>query len=220
LLDEADLQFLQDIRNVVFLEGYLVGLGMVIFIGPVFFTLLKSTLQYGFAAGMLVATGIVISDVVCVGLCLFGAKAFFQNPENQVWIAGFGSIILFGIGFKYLLKPTVYSNEKLKLKVHHYSGFFMKGFLINFINPFVFLVWIGLISLSYGKYGFSSDLGIWLTGALLGIFSTDSLKVIFANNVKAVVQPKVLILVYKVIGLLLIGFGIRMLVFAFFGNAS
>jgi threonine/homoserine/homoserine lactone efflux protein len=53
------------------LHGYIYGLTFLIILGPVFFTLLNSTLQYGFRSGFSVALGIFSSDLVCVGL-LFG----------------------------------------------------------------------------------------------------------------------------------------------------
>ena len=198
-----------------FLEGFGVGLAMVVFIGPVFFTLLKSALNYGFWAGMMVALGIFISDVVCVALCSFGAIPFFKNTENQFYLAVGGSIILFGLGLKYLLKPNVNVDEQVKLHAGHYTAYFTKGFLVNFVNPFVFLVWISVIGLGQGKYGAGEDLWIFLGASLLGILTTDSLKVIFADKIKPLIQPKFLLRAYQVIGIVLIGFGVRLVWFAF-----
>jgi threonine/homoserine/homoserine lactone efflux protein len=198
-----------------FLEGFLIGLGMVIFIGPVFFTLLKSAIAYGFWAGMMVAFGILISDVVCVGLCAFGAIPFFKNPLNQYWLAIAGSVILFGIGFKYLLKPDVDVDKELKLKAGHYTAYFAKGFLVNFVNPFVFLVWISVIGLAQMKFGEGMDLWIFLGAALLAVLITDSTKVVFANRIKSLIQPEFLIRAYQVIGVLMLGFGFRLVWFAF-----
>lgn len=197
-----------------FLEGFGVGLAMVVFIGPVFFTLLKSALNYGFWAGMMVALGIFISDVVCVALCSFGAIPFFKNTENQFYLAVGGSIILFGLGLKYLLKPNVNVDEQVKLHAGHYTAYFTKGFLVNFVNPFVFLVWISVIGLGQGKYGAGEDLWIFLGASLLGILTTDSLKVIFADKIKPLIQPKFLLRAYQVIGIVLIGFGVRLVWFA------
>lgn len=197
-----------------FLEGFGVGLAMVVFIGPVFFTLLKSALNYGFWAGMMVALGIFISDVVCVALCSFGAIPFFKNTENQFYLAVGGSIILFGLGLKYLLKPNVNVDEQVKLHAGHYTAYFTKGFLVNFVNPFVFLVWISVIGLGQGKYGAGEDLWIFLGASLLGILTTDSLKVIFADKIKPLIQPKFLLSAYQVIGIVLIGFGVRLVWFA------
>lgn len=198
----------------VFFEGFLIGLAMVVFIGPVFFTLLKSALNYGFWAGMMVALGIFFSDVVCVGLCSFGAIPFFENTENQFYLALGGSVILFGLGLKYLFKPNVNVDEQVKLHAGHYTAYFTKGFLVNFVNPFVFLVWISVIGLAQGKYGNSDDLWIFLAAALLAILVTDSLKVVFADRIKKFIQPKFLLRAYQVIGVVLIGFGVRLLVFA------
>ncbi len=198
-----------------FLEGFLIGLGMIVFIGPVFFTLLKSALSYGFWAGMMVALGIFISDVVCVGLCAFGAIPFFKNPLNQHWLAIAGSIILFGIGLKYLLKPDVNVDKDLKLKAGHYTAYFAKGFLVNFVNPFVFLVWVSVIGLAQVKFGEGIDLWIFLGAALLAILLTDSFKVLFTHRIKNLIQPKFLIRAYQVIGVVMVGFGARLLWFAF-----
>lgn len=200
-----------------FVEGFLVGLGMVIFIGPVFFTLIKSALSYGFWAGMMVAFGIFMSDVVAVGLCSFGAIPFFKNPDNQFWLAVGGSIVLFAIGLKYILKPNVDvdADLKLKLKAGHYTAYFVKGFLVNFVNPFVFIVWISVIGFAEGKYGYGKELWIFLGAALLAILLTDSTKVLFANRIKQLIQPKFLLKAYQVIGVVMIGFGFRLLWFVF-----
>lgn len=197
-----------------FLEGFLVGLGMIIFIGPVFFTLLKSALNYGVAAGMMVALGIFTSDVVCIGLCSFGAIPFFKNPDNQFWLALGGSAILFTLGIKYLLRPNVNTEPDVKLKAGHYTTYFAKGFLVNFVNPFVFIVWISIIGLGQAKHGSGEDLWIFLGAALLGIFLTDTTKVLFASKIKKLIQPTFLKKAYQVIGIVLIGFGIRLLWFA------
>jgi threonine/homoserine/homoserine lactone efflux protein len=198
-----------------FLEGFLIGLGMIVFIGPVFFTLIKSALSYGFWAGMMVAMGIFISDVLCVGLCAFGAIPFFKNPLNQHWLAIAGSVILFGIGLKYLIKPDVNVDKELKLKAGHYTAYFAKGFLVNFVNPFVFLVWVSVIGLAQLKYGEDADLWVFLGAALLAIILTDTTKVIFAHRIKNLIKPKFLLKAYQVIGVVMLGFGFRLLYFAF-----
>mgnify|MGYP003340062785 CR=1 FL=1 len=60
-------------------KGVLAGLSMLLFIGPVFFTLLKSALQHGIKTGVSVAFGIFISDVICVNM-LFKFKPSSEQP--------------------------------------------------------------------------------------------------------------------------------------------
>ena len=87
------------------LEGYLVGLAMVIFVGPVFFTLLQNTLERGRLAGIMVALGIIVSDVVAVGLCVAGSIAFLQKDAYTVYVSILGAVILFIIGGRYIFWP-------------------------------------------------------------------------------------------------------------------
>lgn len=163
---------------------------------------------------MMVAFGIFISDVVCVGLCAFGAIPFFENPLNQHWLAIAGSVILFGIGLKYLIKPNVNTDADLKLKAGQYTAYFAKGFLVNFVNPFVFLVWITAIGAGQERHGVEG-LWVFLGAALIAVLITDTTKVVFAHRIKKLIQPKFLLRAYQVIGVVMVGFGFRLLYFAF-----
>ncbi|MCB0409442.1 MAG: LysE family transporter [Flavobacteriales bacterium] len=205
-----------------FLHGYLLGLGFIIFLGPVFFTLLKSTLQKGFWAGFFVALGIVIGDLMAIIICSFGAIPFFKNPQNQFWIGVIGSVLLLGVGLKFLISPEKKAKKDedcevpKKLSGANYASFFGQGFLINFINPFVFIVWIGIIGYAEAEYGFSPTMFVFLIAALLGIFSTDLTKVYFAQKIKRFLTPTFLIKLYRFFGVILIGFGLRVLYFVIF----
>ncbi|MCB9186387.1 MAG: LysE family transporter [Flavobacteriales bacterium] len=197
-----------------FLEGFAIGFGMIIFIGPVFFTLVNTTLNHGFWPGMLVTIGIFISDIVAVSLCAFGAIPLFENPTNQFYLAVVGSLILFSLGFRYLLFPNTNVNSNVDLKAHHYVTYFSKGFLVNFVNPFVFVVWISVIGMGQIKYGTGVELWVFLGAALLALLFTDSSKVVFADRLKKLVQPRLLGKFYRVVGVLLIGFGFRLVWYA------
>jgi len=60
----------------IFLEGLIIGIGMILFVGPVFFTMLQVTLMRGFWAGFFVALGIIISDIACLLLCFLATRSF------------------------------------------------------------------------------------------------------------------------------------------------
>ena len=196
-----------------FLEGFVVGLGMIIFLGPVFFTLLKSSLQHGFRAGFSVATGIMVSDVAVLTLCSFGAIPFFENPDNQLWLGLGGSAILLALGIRYLLKQEAGKDVIGSIQAQRYSTYFAKGFLVNFVNPFVFVVWIGLIGMGQTKYGSDSNLWIYCAGILSGIYLTDVTKVVFAHRISSFISPGFLLKAYKIIGFLLLVFAARLLWF-------
>ncbi len=86
---------------------------------------------------------------------------------------------------------------------------------MNFVNPFVFLVWIYVIGLAEVRFGEGIDLWVFLGAALLAILLVDSTKVLFAHRIKKLIQPKFLMRAYQVIGVVMVGFGVRLLWFAF-----
>ena len=190
-------------------------MSLIIFLGPVFFTLLESTLQSGFWSGFAVAFGIFISDVVAVLLLGFGAAGFFENPENQFGLAIAGAAILIGLGIRYIIKPSLgTTSSRFQVRGTNYYTYFMKGFLVNFVNPFVFLVWLGIIGFATAHHGAGPSLAIFLSGALLGILTTDTLKAALAQYIKGLLRPRFMVFAYRLIGIILIGFGLRMLVLA------
>jgi threonine/homoserine/homoserine lactone efflux protein len=199
----------------VFLDGFLVGLALVILIGPVFFTLLKTSLQHGVVAGSLVALGIFLSDILAVLLCVFGASAFLKSDESRFYLALVGGVVLIALGVRYFLKKKKAEEEAIQLNTKHYIGFFSKGFLVNFINPFVFAVWIGIIKVAGDKHGFDKDLALYLAGTLLAIFSTDITKVFLAAKIKSILKPEILFALYKIIGVALVLLGLRLFYVAF-----
>jgi threonine/homoserine/homoserine lactone efflux protein len=198
-----------------FLEGYAIGLSFILFLGPVFFTLLRSSLQHGFVSGFAVALGIFTSDVVCVFLLYgLGASELLTAPENRFYISLIGSLILIGLGLTYLIKPVIQTPAKLNLKAGHYLSFFAKGFIVNFINPFVFVVWMTIIGVAGSRYAAGDGLLWFLAGTLISILTTDTLKAVGAHRIKSLLNPIWLGWTYRGIGIVFLGFGIRLLMMA------
>lgn len=193
------------------LKGFAVGLGLAFLIGPVFFTLLKASLQRGVWSGLSVAFGILLSDIVCVSLCALGTAKYLNDEKNQAYLAIAGGLILLGLGLSYVIKPKVSTGEDIKVKALDYVGYMVKGFLVNFLNPFVFFVWISIIAAS--GYTLQDSLVVFLMGVLGGIFLTDCLKAILANKIKHFIRHDILLKLFRVIGVLLVGFGGRLMYF-------
>ncbi|MFM2223972.1 MAG: hypothetical protein RJA07_174 [Bacteroidota bacterium] len=193
----------------IFFNGLLIGMSMVIFVGPVFFLLLTSSLSGGWKAGLAVALGIIISDLICVSLVSIGLAPLLSSPQNLKYLGIGSGVVLIGLGIKYLLKKNVQLPISAEKKGRFIMHYFSKGFLINFINPFVWLVWLGIIK--YAESKTNQHLSIYVTGVLLGIFATDVAKVFVANWINRWLDIAKLNKMYKLIGAILIGFGIKML---------
>ena len=196
------------------LTGILLGLGTILFIGPVFFYLIKSTLESGFKAGLSVAFGIILGDMLCLGIALYSATEFNASPTFEFWASILGGLILLIIGLKYVLKPNLNATVKSRLKRSSLLVYGINGFLINFVNPFVFAVWFGFVSYTEALYNHSTALFSLLV-TLSVIFSTDVLKALFAGRISHLIKPQKLKNFFRVFGILMICFSIRLLLHPF-----
>ena len=194
--------------------GLLLGLGTLLFIGPVFFYLIKSTLESGFKAGIFVALGIILGDILCLLIALYGSNDFMTRPTFVLWASIIGGTLLLFMGLKYVLKPNLDTTVKGRLQRSSLLVYGINGFLINFVNPFVFAVWFGFVS--YTKALYDNGTAVFsLVITLSVIFSTDVLKALFAERISWLIEPQKLKNIFRVFGALMICFSIRLLLHPF-----
>jgi threonine/homoserine/homoserine lactone efflux protein len=194
--------------------GLLLGLGTLLFIGPVFFYLIKSTLESGFKAGIFVAFGIILGDILCLLIALYGSGEFMAQPTFVLWASLIGGTLLLFMGLKYVLKPNLDTTVKGRLQRSSLLVYGINGFLINFVNPFVFAVWFGFVSYTKALYDNGTAL-FSLVITLSVIFSTDVLKALFAERISWLIEPQKLKNIFRVFGALMICFSIRLLLHPF-----
>ena len=193
------------------ITGILLGLSTLLFIGPVFFYLLKSSLEVGYKAGFAVALGIIIGDIIYVVLVLKELGGFLEKEENAKWMAFAGGLLLIGMGLKYLLNPSTKTKIIENMNANSSWVYLVNGFLINFVNPFVFGVWVLFLTICQSKFDNQTSVIVCMVTILVVIFSTDILKSLLANRLKRFIDPARLKVVYKTFGLIMIFFGGRLI---------
>ena len=196
----------------IFLEGYLIGLAMIVFIGPVFFTLLQSALRFGKLSGTMVAFGIIVSDIVCILIYFFGLNSIELPAYFNTIIAAIGAPVLIALGLKYLLQKPPNSEVVFASKLNLVSSF-TNGFLVNFVNPFVFVVWAGIVLFAKESYSTPTEVQVHLIGVLAGIITTDLLKVLLADKIKPFLKPKIIEKTTRFFGIVMIGFAFRLILY-------
>jgi len=198
------------------LTGILLGLSTLLFIGAVFFYLIKTTLASGRKAGFVAATGVIASDVIYVILLLFGFADVLKSTLFTKWFSLIGSIILILLGITYLLKKQHISKVSISKKRSLFS-YFIKGFALNFINPFVAAVWVGFFAINQSQFETSQAITISLVSTLIIIYITDLLKVYYAKKLSHYLNATLLEKAFKIIGIIMLIFGLR-LGYSFFYN--
>ena len=63
----------------VILNGVLSGIVLAFLIGPVFFTILQTSIERGFGSGALVAVGVSLSDAFYISLTYMGIYQLFDR---------------------------------------------------------------------------------------------------------------------------------------------
>ncbi|QQR88241.1 MAG: LysE family transporter [Flavobacteriales bacterium] len=187
-----------------FVQGLGIGLATALLLGPVFFTLLRAAMEHGFKGGALVAMGIIISDVVALLICASGARVLFGAPLNGQVLALLGGILLFVLGLFYLLKTPRTGPSQVVLRKRDALGLFTSGFLVNFVNPFVFAVWTGLVLHATNAYAAAHDRTWFFVAVLVGILASDLLKAWFAPRLARLLSIKVMTWVHRGIAVLLV----------------
>jgi threonine/homoserine/homoserine lactone efflux protein len=198
-----------------FIEGILLGLTLAVLFGPALFTLLQTSIHRGFKAGTFIATGIIISDLAIIMLSYFGVTQLLMNQRNYLFLGLLSGFILIAFGLVTFSRKAsaLGNNNGVTEKMPTVTTFLLKGFLLNFANPFIWLFWISLtvgISANYDQD--KSAILIFFAGALLAIFGTDIAKVIIANRIKRFLTITFMTWVNRVVGVILCSFGIVLIV--------
>lgn len=191
-----------------FFEGLLLGLPIVLVSFTTMFAILQTSVNKGFYSGMQLAIGISLSDILLMSLCYFGLIQYIQDRTFQIIIGFVGTAFILFYGIYTLRKKEINSsqaNKEIKLKIN-WMGVFSeigKGFVLNMMNPLLWIMWITIIS--SGTSGKTEMEAISLIiGIAVIIFSADILKAFFANRLTNFLSPKVLFIINRIAGIVLL----------------
>lgn len=197
-------------------QGVLFGLLLALLIGPVFFALIQTSIEKGFPSGAGMAVGIAASDSMYVLIASFGVAIISESQNFQVVLGLFGGIIMLLFGFTSMFKkvkeqsPGTRSGESNDLMKQ-----IVKGFLLNGINPFVLLFWIGvatMVNLTY-QYTFNLQVGFF-SGIILTVLLLDLIKAYAANKLRRLLTPQFLSWMNRIVGIVLILSSLRLFYFS------
>ncbi len=192
-----------------FLEGLAIGFATMFFIGPVVFILINATIQNGIKSGIAVSFGIFLSDAIYVILIsFFGINLLLNNPILNKYLGIIGFIILLGFGLTYAFKKEKVVIKNNTSNLTHFQNF-IKGFSVNFFNPFVLGVWILIAKYGFDKY--QENGSYFLFSIVLGILIIDFVKVFLSKKLIPLLNSNKIFLIYKISGMVMILFSFRIL---------
>jgi threonine/homoserine/homoserine lactone efflux protein len=201
-------------------EGIKIGLILCCLIGPIFFAIIQASVEEGARAGTMVGFGIWISDFLFIAAVYLGLAYISQVASSEKFalylgIGGSITLSIFGIG-AIVTAPKVGDRPQWASytpKKSSYLSHWLKGFLINTINPFTFFFWIGVASTVVvdGELNDREAL-LFFSGVLGTIIITDMAKVLLAKRIRRSLRPIHLLWLRRISGGALIVFGLVLLV--------
>jgi threonine/homoserine/homoserine lactone efflux protein len=206
-----------------FFQGMQFGLALALLVGPLVLALVQASLEYGRKAGLWVGMGIWISDLLFILAVYFGipyVEKIVKWQHFEPVMGGVGAVVLAGFGLATLLTPAPGIHEdQLHLTGNKRPAaiiFWLKGFLINTVNPFTFFFWLSAM----GGFVLESRLderasAMLFAGILVTLVVTDGAKVFAARAIRRKLKPRHLRWLRKTAGLALLIFGAILLARSF-----
>lgn len=202
----------------IVVKGIVSGIVLAFLIGPVFFTIIQTSIERGFSKGVLVAIGVSASDAGYIVLSYLGLSQLIADESMKVYLGYTGGFVLLSFGIYYLF----FKNKKL---IFHpadppkQAGIFRylaKGFIINGISPMVLVFWIGTVGLATSEFGYTTTMqaSIYFSSIVATVFVTDVLKAKLADKLRALITTRLIRILHVVLGIVFIIFGGRLLLFA------
>ncbi len=197
------------------LKGLLLGLILSISIGPVIFAIIKQSLTYGKRSGYAFVAGVSTSDISLLLVCNLFTSLFELVLEHKATIAllGAGFLLITGLYTlffkKIVIENTSEAGETGSSKIDLIKSFF-SGYLMNTLNPSVFLFWFAWTAAIGATAEDSSNpirykLIVFST-CLIFVLLSDLLKVVLAGSLRPRLTEKSLIWINRASAIIILTF--------------
>jgi threonine/homoserine/homoserine lactone efflux protein len=189
--------------------GYGIFLG-ILSIGPTFFALIQMGMQGGKSAGLRMALGVFLSDLTVALACFFGLSKIFVTPQFQLGFSAFAAFGILFIGVRGVVVQYRRFLINLRKPVNNKTNF-LRGFIVNLLNPFVLLLWVGILGAITVGHDVNDNeylILVQMMSILATVFALDIAKVHLSDFIGQKLNFKSFFKISKYIGYALISIGI------------
>jgi len=135
-----------------FLPAIPIGIVLAFTIGPVFFTVLETSISKGVKAAIFVDIGVVLSDVLFFVIAFFSTnsllKSIEENTDSWYFLGGVLLVAYAGVSLIKIIQEKNSPENKKGALIENSPNLLkmvLKGFLLNIINVVVLFYWVGII---------------------------------------------------------------------------
>ncbi len=196
-----------------YINAILLGFGLAFMVGPVFFTLIETSITKGIKAAIIFDLGVVLADIVFILIAYFGSVAVLQEIQDDPRIFLIGGMVLIVYGlftiFYKKSKKIVTDRELVVVENNNYFGLFVKGFFLNFINIGVLAFWLAIVIAASSNFQMDgSRVFRYFALVLFSYLVTDMIKITASKQLQKKLTPVVLRKIRQALGIFFIVFGV------------
>lgn len=195
------------------LQGIGAGILFSFLTGPVFFSMIKTSIEKGFKAGFSLAIGVILADIIFISATVFSTQFVNYNSKYNQYIGLIGGLFLLGVGLYYLIKKVKVNYCIEEEKQVRKRGYIIKGFLMCLLSPTTLMFWVmvgGVISVHL-HYAMDEKI-VFFTVALITQLSMDSLKTYYAAKLRYKIKERSIQMLNRIAGLVIVLFAIRLFI--------
>jgi len=185
------------------------GLTLSFAAGPVFFVVIETSVSQGKAKAFTLDIGAVIADMIFILLAFYGSQSLISTLKQNIYVGFISGLAVVVFGVYYVMKSQKsgqFKNIEAPTKKRYY---FVKGFLLNFLNIGVFFYWLATTVAIGSLLDHDHDKMLIFYGLVLAFYLLiDIFKIYFANRFKERLKGRKIQVVEKIIGFVLIAFGL------------
>ncbi len=192
-----------------FLEGFLLGMGAAIPLGPINILLMNTALR-DYKSAVTIGFGALSADTVYLTMILLGIATFFNQPIILNILGILGSAFL--LYMSYLIFK--YRNNILETKNHSVRSkslikFYLQGFTLTFINPYTVAFWLSVAGYTAQK---NLEPIFTIVGMLCALFLWVTLMPYFVHRSKHRISQRVSYYLSIFSSIVLLGFSLSLVI--------
>jgi L-lysine exporter family protein LysE/ArgO len=190
-----------------FLEGFLLGMGAAIPLGPINILIMNRAIKE-YKSAVLIGLGAMSADILYLSLIMLGITAIFTQPLIFHLLGLLGSTFLLYLSYLIFKNRNTALHENKEKQVSKNSiAFYLQGFLLTFINPYTIAFWLSIAG--YTTHRNLSPL-ITIAGTICAIFLWITLMPYFVHLSKHRITKRTAYFFNLFSSVLLFGFGLSL----------
>jgi len=196
------------------IKGFVMGMLLVISVGPIIFTIIKQSINNGKEGGFSFVVGVWISDLVWILLSNVFSEFVTALLDFKKPIGIIGSVFLISMGvFLFFKKVDVHPQDISlpPLQGSDHVKLALQGFLVNTLNPGAIAFWLTSVTAISITHTIKERIIIFGTCLIISM-SADVGKVILAGKLRSKLTVHNIRVINRISGFILLCFGTALFV--------